>query len=45
MANRYVAGASGLPFAILRGYSGTGLSLPGTTAAIGRSPARSPASG
>lgn len=25
MANRYVAGASGLPFAILRGYSGTGL--------------------
>jgi len=26
MANRYVAGASGLPFAVLRGYSGTGLS-------------------
>jgi glutaconate CoA-transferase subunit A len=25
MANRYVAGASGLPFAILRGYNGTGL--------------------
>jgi len=25
MANRYVAGASGLPFAILRGYRGTGL--------------------
>jgi glutaconate CoA-transferase, subunit A len=25
MANRYVAGASGLPFAVLRGYSGTGL--------------------
>ena len=25
MANRYVAGASGVPFAILRGYSGTGL--------------------
>lgn len=25
MANRYVAGASGLPFAILRGYSGTDL--------------------
>jgi glutaconate CoA-transferase subunit A len=25
MANRYVAGASGLPFAILRGYAGTGL--------------------
>ena len=30
MANRYAAGAAGLPFAILRGYSGTGLeSLPG----------------
>ncbi len=30
MANRYVAGASGVPFAVLRGYSGTGLeSLPG----------------
>lgn len=26
MANRYVAGASGLPFAILRGYRGTSLS-------------------
>ncbi len=26
MANRYVAGASGLPFAVLRGYSGTDLS-------------------
>ncbi|MBV9792677.1 MAG: CoA transferase subunit A [Actinobacteria bacterium] len=25
MANRYVAGASGLPFAMLRGYRGTGL--------------------
>ncbi|HWG65349.1 MAG TPA: CoA-transferase [Streptosporangiaceae bacterium] len=25
MANRYVAGASGVPFAVLRGYSGTGL--------------------
>src|SRR6201985_1952456 len=25
MANRYVAGAPGLPFAVLRGYSGTGL--------------------
>ena len=25
MANRYVAGASSLPFAVLRGYSGTGL--------------------
>jgi glutaconate CoA-transferase subunit A len=30
MANRYAAGASGLPFAVLRGYGGTGLeSLPG----------------
>jgi glutaconate CoA-transferase subunit A len=27
MANRYVAGASGLPFAVLRGYRGTGLAL------------------
>ncbi len=26
LANRYVAGASGLPFAVLRGYTGTGLS-------------------
>jgi glutaconate CoA-transferase subunit A len=25
MANRYVAGASGIPFAVLRGYRGTGL--------------------
>lgn len=25
MANRYVAGASGVPFAVLRGYTGTGL--------------------
>src|ERR1700748_1901326 len=25
MANRYVAGASGIPFAVLRGYNGTGL--------------------
>src|ERR1700752_1053939 len=27
MANRYVAGASGLPFAVLRGYNGTGLEM------------------
>jgi glutaconate CoA-transferase subunit A len=27
MANRYVAGASGLPFALLRGYAGTDLPL------------------
>ncbi|MFC5996079.1 CoA transferase subunit A [Pseudonocardia hispaniensis] len=32
MANRYVAGASGLPFAVLRGYSGT--DLPAHTATI-----------
>ncbi|MDR0346087.1 MAG: CoA transferase subunit A [Nocardiopsaceae bacterium] len=30
MANRYAAGAAGLPFAVLRGYRGTGLeALPG----------------
>jgi glutaconate CoA-transferase subunit A len=32
MANRYVAGASGLPFAVLRGYVGT--DLPAQTATI-----------
>jgi glutaconate CoA-transferase subunit A len=32
MANRYVAGASGLPFAVLRGYVGTDLA--GQTATI-----------
>ena len=32
MANRYVAGASGLPFAILRGYRGT--SLPAETTGV-----------
>jgi glutaconate CoA-transferase, subunit A len=32
MANRYVAGASGLPFAVLRGYRGT--SLPAHTAGV-----------
>ena len=32
MANRYVAGASGLPFAVLRGYAGT--DLPGQTANV-----------
>ncbi len=32
MANRYVAGASGLPFAVLRGYTGTG--LPEVTSSI-----------
>lgn len=34
MANRYVAGASGLPFAVLRGYQGTGLAGTPTVAAI-----------
>jgi glutaconate CoA-transferase, subunit A len=29
MANRYVAGASGVPFAVLRGYNGTGLEAVG----------------
>ncbi len=34
MANRYVAGASGLPFAVLRGYRGTGLAAhPGSNIA------------
>lgn len=32
MANRYQAGASGLPFAVLRGYRGTG--LPANTAGV-----------
>ena len=32
MANRYVAGASGLPFAVLRGYRGTGLARAAKTA-------------
>ena len=27
MANRYLAGASGIPFAVLRGYNGTGLEM------------------
>src|SRR5437868_8397637 len=27
MANRYAAGAAGLPFAVLRGYNGTGLEV------------------
>lgn len=31
MANRYVAGASGLPFAVLRGYAGTDLPAQTTT--------------
>ena len=50
MANRYVAGASGLPFAVLRGYNGTGLYGWRRSTAIlsryrpsSRSPARSPA--
>lgn len=31
---RYVAGASGLPFAVLRGYAGTDLATPGRTASL-----------
>src|SRR5262245_59505324 len=39
MANRYAAGAAGLPFAVLRGYGGTGLDgLPG----LGGQPAGRP---
>lgn len=34
MANRYVAGASGLPFAVLRGYNGTGLAAMGSVRPI-----------
>jgi glutaconate CoA-transferase subunit A len=34
MANRYVAGASGLPFAVLRGYAGTGLAASPSIAEI-----------
>jgi glutaconate CoA-transferase subunit A len=41
MANRYVAGASGLPFAVLRGYTGT--DLPGVTPTI--APIRCPFTG
>ncbi len=39
MANRYVAGAAGLPFAVLRGYGGTGLEgLPGLRRTARRPP-------
>ena len=41
MANRYVAGASGLPFAVLRGYKGT--DLPEVTATV--APIRCPFTG
>ena len=34
MANRYIAGASNLPFAVLRGYAGTDLAARTRTAAI-----------
>jgi glutaconate CoA-transferase, subunit A len=34
LTNRYVAGASGLPFAAMRGYAGTGLLEPGRTAHV-----------
>jgi glutaconate CoA-transferase subunit A len=40
MANRYVAGASGLPFAVLRGYRGT--SLETLNGAIGATPTIKP---
>ena len=40
MANRYVAGASGLPFAVLRGYNGTGLE--DLSAAVGGTPTIKP---
>ena len=43
MANRYVAGASGLPFAVLRGYNGTGLeTLNGTSGVPGTTPTIKP---
>ena len=43
MANRYVAGASGLPFAVLRGYRGTGLeTLSGAGGAPGTTPTIKP---
>jgi glutaconate CoA-transferase, subunit A len=41
MANRYAAGASGLPCALMRGYVGTDLEA---RTRVERSPARSPAS-
>jgi glutaconate CoA-transferase, subunit A len=34
MANRYAAGAAGLPFAVLRGYNGTGLATMGSVQPI-----------
>jgi glutaconate CoA-transferase, subunit A len=43
MANRYVAGASGLPFAVLRGYNGTGLeTLNGAPGETGTTPTIKP---
>jgi glutaconate CoA-transferase, subunit A len=43
MANRYVAGASGLPFAVLRGYRGTGLeTLSGAVGVPGAAPTIKP---
>ena len=43
MANRYLAGASGLPFAVLRGYQAP--TCPRSPRTSSRSCARSPASG
>jgi glutaconate CoA-transferase subunit A len=43
MANRYVAGASGLPFAVLRGYNGTDLyRLETLSGALGSAPTIKP---
>ena len=38
MANAYVAGASRLPFGVLRGYRGTGLAETNADVAIGHLP-------
>jgi glutaconate CoA-transferase subunit A len=45
MANRYVAGASGLPFAVLRGYRGTGLARAANTRAANTRAAKTGAAG
>ena len=45
MANRYVAGASGLPFAVLRGYNGTGLAAVSGTGADSIRPITCPFTG
>src|SRR5215475_13750497 len=46
MVNRYVAGASGIPFAVLRGYRGTGLEgLPGLDGTPANRPVTCPFTG